>query len=220
MEELSPMVRRVLNLIVRYMDEHDGRAPSFREIGKVCGGSGGNAHGVVDLLIRLGYLEKIPRQARGLVLTEAGREYAARLLGQRNLIPLVGDLAAGAPIPYVVEASQGEFAQFIPIGHDLIHRWGNDLFAMRVKGTSMVDMLIDHGDIVILCPAQTCDDGEAVAVAVHGNQITGGTLKCLYHEPNGIIRLQPRSPLHQPQYYPAAQVEVRGLLVGLQRQYR
>jgi repressor LexA len=92
-----------------------------------------------------------------------------------------------------------------------------DSYALRVRGTSMVEDHIDDGDVVIVRPQQTVDNGD-IAVAIVNDQTENGgaTLKRFYLE-GDKVRLQPRNPAMQPIVVPADQVEVRGKVVKLLR---
>ena len=92
----------------------------------------------------------------------------------------------------------------------------NGLYALRVQGTSMIDALINDGDIVILEPQQTADPGEVVAVWIVDREET--TLKKYYPE-GARVRLQPMNSTMEPIYEDAANVEVQGKLVATIRAF-
>ena len=93
----------------------------------------------------------------------------------------------------------------------------DDCYALRVRGTSMIDDHIDDGDLVIVRPQQNVDNGD-IAVAIINDQTENGgaTLKRFYLE-GDTVRLQPRNPAMQPILVPADQVQVRGKVVKLLR---
>lgn len=129
-------------------------------------------------------------------------------------IPIVGRIAAGEPIPTIEDAAAGEFAETVPMPTAMLPRGAEDLFALRVRGYSMVDALINDGDIVILRPQETADNGETVAVWLKNERET--TLKRFYHE-GTRVRLQPANSTMQPIYTEATNVSVQGKLVGVIR---
>ena len=90
-------------------------------------------------------------------------------------------------------------------------------YALRVRGTSMIDDHIDDGDLVVVRPQQSVDNGDiAVAIVSDVTENGGATLKRFYLE-GDHVRLQPRNPAMQPIIVPADQVEVRGKVVKLLR---
>ncbi len=129
-------------------------------------------------------------------------------------IPIVGRIAAGEPIPVLEEATAGEFAETVPMPVSMLPRGNDKLFALRVRGYSMVDALINDGDIVIFKPQETADNGETVAVWLKSERET--TLKRFYRE-GTRVRLQPANSTMQPIYTDATNVSVQGKLVGVIR---
>jgi repressor LexA len=107
-----------------------------------------------------------------------------------------------------------EPAETIELSADLVPDNGTDLFALRVKGHSMVDSLINDGDVVLLRNQQTCENGETVAVWLKDEKET--TLKKLYREGNRI-RLQPANVTMEPIYTRPENVEIQGKLVTVVR---
>jgi repressor LexA len=83
----------------------------------------------------------------------------------------------------------------------------DNVFALRVKGTSMIDALVNDGDLVLMEQTNAWDDGDMVAVWLKDRQET--TLKKIYHE-GARIRLQPANATMDPIYVPAEEVEVQG----------
>lgn len=134
--------------------------------------------------------------------------------GNRVAIPLVGQIAAGTPIDVPNDLELGGFADPIELSADLLPARTDDLFALKVKGVSMIDALIDDGDIVILRRQQTAENGEPVAVWLKDEQET--TLKRFYRE-GGRIRLQPANASLQPIYTRPDNVEIKGRLVSVYR---
>jgi repressor LexA len=90
----------------------------------------------------------------------------------------------------------------------------NDVYALRVKGTSMIDALVDDGDVVIVQPADSVQDGDMVVAWLKVEKEV--TLKRLYRE-GGRIRLQPANSTMQPIYVDADNIEVQGKVVAVLR---
>ena len=211
MPDLSPRQQLILEFIRGYRADHS-YMPSVREIQAACGIS---STSVVDYNIRIlereGYLHRSPDISRGLELVggEPGRgvEVVA--------IPLIGAIAAGAPIP-VPEATawRDQDVETVSLPPELTPRHPEQLYALRVKGHSMIDALIDDGDVVVLRPASDVRDGEMVAAWLKLEEET--TLKRIYRE-GDRIRLQPANVQMDPIIVPAENVEVQGKVVAVIR---
>ena len=122
-------------------------------------------------------------------------------------IPLLGTVAAGVPIEMftvedTIEAPGGLWN-------------GRKVFALRVRGTSMIEAGIQDGDYLIVEPSAAADDGRMVVAEIEGEV----TVKKLYREPDGRIRLQPANPTMLPFIVRADRVKVRGTVVGILRKY-
>lgn len=203
-EGLSDKQQRILQFVETFLDEHD-YPPSIRDIQQGCDIS---STSVVDYNLKR--LEE-----RGLLRRDREISRAIQLPGnaggrRRQLtVPLLGKIAAGRPIPTPPDT--------LPPGYDEVEvtedqtRGRANAYALRVEGTSMIDALINDGDIVILEPTQSCDDGEMVAVWLKSENET--TLKKFYHE-GSRIRLQPMNSTMQPFYTSPDNVEVQGRVLS------
>jgi repressor LexA len=157
-------------------------------------------------LEREGYIERAPNIPRGIRLTsKSGRGRFAGIIR----VPFLGKIAAGEPI------------SFSDIGHETIEltrdivRDGEGLYALRVQGDSMIDALINDGDIVVMKHQKEASNGEMVAVRLKGRDET--TLKRFYWEKDRV-RLQPDNPNMRPLYVHPANVEIQGKVVAVVRQ--
>jgi hypothetical protein len=122
-------------------------------------------------------------------------------------IPLLGDVAAGQPLEmFSVEQS-------LDVPESLWN--GRKVFALRVRGQSMVDAGIRDGDYLIVEPCETADDGRTVVAEVDGHV----TVKKVFRAANGEIRLQPANPEMLPLIVRAEDVRVRGVVIGVLRKY-
>ena len=122
-------------------------------------------------------------------------------------IPLLGEVAAGQPI----EMFSVEETLDVPES-----MWqGRKVFALRVRGQSMIDAGIHDGDYLIVEPAQTADDGRTVVAEVDGQV----TVKKLFRAPGGQVRLQPANPEMLPLIINGEQVRIRGVVVGVLRKF-
>jgi len=161
----------------------------------------------LDALVRKGYIQR-SRQARGIRLLKEGPRELAAVTPVPTLIPVVGRIAAGAPL--LAEQNIEERIAVDP-------RWipGPGCFAVRVHGDSMINAGISTGDYVIVRPQPEADNGQIVAVLIEGE----ATVKRFYRERGGRIRLQPENPAIEPMFiHPKDQsVRVIGKVVGLFR---
>lgn len=203
--KLSDRQKNILKYIEVYVDER-GYPPSIREIGDRVGIS---STSVVDYNLRVlerdGYIRRDREVSRGLELVGAPRQAQPRLVR----IPVVGRIAAGLPIEAIEDPSE---VVELPVGSV-----PDDSYALRVRGTSMIDDHIDDGDVVVVRPQQRVDNGDiAVAIVSDATENGGATLKRFYLE-GDTVRLQPRNPAMEPIIVPADQVEVRGKVVKLLR---
>ena len=126
----------------------------------------------------------------------------------------MGTIAAGSPIP-VPEA--GTWArppeEMIPVPESMVRGKG-DVYALRVKGTSMIDALVDDGDVVLVRYQRTADNGEMVVAWLKEEEET--TLKKLHQEPDRV-RLQPANSTMEPIYTDPDNLEIQGKVIGVLR---
>jgi len=134
--------------------------------------------------------------------------------GHNRDVPLLGVIAAGAPIP-VPESEDWTAAaeEVLNLARDLVGD-GPNLFAVRVRGRSMIDACIMDGDIVVMQATNSAPDGEMVAVWLKDEHEV--TLKRIYREANQV-RLQPANRQMEPLYADPANVEIQGRVVAVIR---
>jgi repressor LexA len=167
---------------------------------------------VVDYNLRVlereGRIRRDREVSRGLELVGTNR--AQRQAQPRSMrIPVVGRIAAGVPIEAIEDPDD-----YVELAVGAVPE---NSFALRVRGTSMIDDHIDDGDLVVVRPQQSVDNGDiAVAIVSDATENGGATLKRFYLE-GDTVRLQPRNPAMRPIIVPADQVEVRGKVVKLLR---
>jgi repressor LexA len=195
--------RRVLDYIKRYFDEHQ-EAPTIAEIGKVFGmSSSASVHHVVSILEREGLIRRIPNVSRGIELVET------ESANQKYEIPLLGVVAAGTPIEAVLNY------ETVSIPRDMMRE--GRMFALRVRGDSMVDQQIRENDLIILQSQQTAENGQTVVALVDGSD---ATVKRFYGSRNQV-RLEPANPNYEPIIIrPPERVQIQGVVVGLIRKYQ
>jgi repressor LexA len=188
---------KVLEFLTDYQTKY-GRPPSIREIGeKVKISSTSVVNYYLDQLKKMGYLERDDRVSRGVRLTEKVNEII-QSTNELLHIPILGPIAAGplmlVPEPGVNYMNDKEY-DAVDIARSLLSskEKGNDLYALEVKGDSMIDAMINDGDIVVMKPAIEARNGEMVAVRVNDEY----TLKYFYKEKDRY-RLQPANPTMKP----------------------
>lgn len=209
MRDLSRRQQAILDYIAEFLDEND-YPPTIRDIQHELGIS---STSVVDYNLKVLEERNHIRRNRNI---SRGIELVGRTAGRRNVvaIPLVGQIAAGLPIPVPGDLEGSEQAETIELSSDIVPSHGDNLFALRVKGHSMVDALINDGDIVVLRQQETCENGETVAVWLRDQKET--TLKRFYLE-GDRVRLQPANVTMDPIFTDAANVEIQGRLVSVVR---
>lgn len=205
---LSGRQQAMLDFISNFIDKN-GYPPTIREIGKACGISSTSVVNYnLNKLERDGLLARDREVSRGLRVSEATH-------GNLIRVPLVGRIVASEPVNVPSDPSVfGEDAA-IELTRDIVDI-DDDLFALQVKGDSMVDAMINDGDIVIMRPHHRVQNGDLVAVWLNDREET--TLKRIYKE-GGRIRLQPANPTMSAIYVDdPATVEVQGKVVAVIRQ--
>jgi repressor LexA len=196
---LSTKQQKILDFLRRFIREKD-YPPSIRDIQEACGIS---STSVVDYnlkaLERMGYIHRDREVSRAIeLLNGSGRR--PRMIA----VPVVGQIAAGQPIP-VPEASV-DYSETVEIAEEMA-RGKENIYALRVKGTSMIDALVNDGDIIILEQAGSPENGEMVAAWLKSEQ--EATLKRFYRE-GGRVRLQPANEAMEPIYTDADNIEIQG----------
>ena len=209
MKTLSRRQQAILDFIGGFLDEND-YPPTIRDIQRELAIS---STSVVDYNLKVLEERDLIRRNRNI---SRGIELVGRIGQRRNVvaIPVVGQIAAGAPIPVPGDLEGSDLSETIELGSDLIPDQGRQMFALRVKGHSMVDALINDGDIVVLRQQETCENGETVAVWLRDQKET--TLKRFYLE-GERVRLQPANVTMDPIFTAAENVEIQGKLVSVVR---
>ncbi len=212
--ELRPRQQRILAYIAQFLEEN-GMPPTVRDIQHGCEIS---STSVVDYNLRLlerhGYLKRRSEIARGIELLD---ETGLPVNTGSTRVQIVGSIAAGEPIPAFSSEGASAAAEFdiVEVRPDLKKKHGT-LFALSVKGTSMIDALIDDGDVVVITPTNIAQNGEMVVAWLKEEE--EATLKKFYREGNRV-RLQPANSAMEPIYADADNVEVRGRVVEVLRQF-
>jgi repressor LexA len=211
MKGLSEKQQRMLDFILEFVDDK-GYPPTVRDILRGCQIS---STSVVDYNLRVlereGHLRRDSEISRGIGIF--GKS-SSNMIG----VPILGTIAAGQPIP-TPEADTWDItvsAETLDVASEMT-RGKTGVYALKVKGTSMIDALIDDGDIVLMQQTSVADNSEMVAVWLKNEGET--TLKRFYREP-GRVRLQPANIQLEPIYANPDNVEVQGRVIGVIRKLR
>lgn len=208
---LSERQQRMFEFITRFTQEK-GRPPTIREIGGHVGISSTSVVNYnLNILAREGLISREKEVSRGLRVMGA----KGALNGNGSFqIPLLGVISAGRPIPVPEAGLMPYEGETLSLTRDII-KDEEGLFALKVKGNSMIDALINDGDIVVMKKQEHADDGDMVAIWLKDEKET--TLKRIYREKKRI-RLQPMNPTMKAFYANANNVEVQGKVVLVVRQ--
>ena len=228
-KKLKERHKQVLDVIREYSEEH-GYAPSYREI---CARTDITSTSMVNYYLEqleeMGYIERSENISRSLQIKGAAQEKMDQVLGTVQeavqeisnalTIPVVGRIVASEPIPI----PSSDFALFdaetsVQVPESLIpfNTQKEDLYALEVDGDSMIDAMVNDGDLIIMKPVQEARNGEMVAVRLKDQNET--TLKHFYHE-GDRVRLQPANPTMDPIYVDSSSdLEIQGSVVLVIRQ--
>jgi repressor LexA len=207
-KELSERQRKILEFIRQFIAENRF-PPSIREIGEQVGITSTSVVKYnLDVLERKELIERDPDISRGIRVVGDLTEGLAAMIQ----VPLLGRIAAGVPIP--VPDTDFDPDSTIELTRDIV-KDEKGIYALEVQGDSMIDALINDGDIVLMRHQPNVENGELAAVWLRDQEET--TLKRFYLE-NDRVRLQPANPTMEAMYFPASGVEVMGKVLCVIRQ--
>ena len=203
MKGITDRQKEVLNFISEYT-EANAYPPTVRDIGEHFGISLRAVQDHIAALQKKGYLAQSQKRARSIRVLSDCRDREPELFVGK--VPLLGNVAAGKPL-----LSEENLDGYVNLTEPFV-RPGKSYFALRVRGTSMINAGILEGDLAIIEQCETAVDGQIV-VAVIDDAIT---LKRYYRE-SDRIKLQPENPDFQPIY--AKELRVVGILSNIVRTY-
>lgn len=191
MEKLTPNEKKTYDYIRRMIND-EGFAPSVRDICNACGiKSTATVHSYLNKLEEKGWIKREGSKSRAMRIEEPIAHSEPRRTAK---IPVLGNIRAGMPILAV--ENHEDYIDF-----PMMNRaWSyNELFALRVRGESMIGAGILDGDIVVVKKEQAANNGDIVVALIEDEDTleSTATLKTLYRE-NGYIRLQPENPTMEP----------------------
>ncbi len=201
---VTPRQRQIYEFISRHIDVHK-LPPTIAEIGRHFKmSSSASVHSILSALEREGLIKKIPNVSRGIELIKQESS------GESNGfdIPLLGMVAAGQPIEAILSH------ETVSAPRDMIDR--GRMFALRVRGDSMIEENIQDDDIIIVSAQQTAENGQVVVALIDGNY---ATVKKFYREAD-FIRLEPANPQFKPIFIKTPErIQIQGVVRGLIRNY-
>ncbi|HZJ24147.1 MAG TPA: transcriptional repressor LexA [Anaerolineales bacterium] len=202
--------QRILDFLFEYQRENR-YPPSIREIG--------NKTGITSTSVVNYYLDQLEK--KGMIERDRKISRGVRLSGLNSSsdtlrIPILGPIAAGLPLPELdpnVSYMTDSEANAVDIARSLLpaKEKGDNLFALEVKGNSMIDAMINDGDIVVIRPASDARNGEMVAVWLPRDN--EATLKYFFKEKDRY-RLQPANPTMKAIFVKKSEpLEIKGKVV-------
>jgi len=199
---LTRRQKEILDFLNGFIAEH-GYAPTIEEIGEHFSlRSLATVHKHLSNLQEKGLIKRAWNRSRALELVPS------EVKVQAVELPLLGRVAAGTPIE-AIEASE---TIFVP--EDMVGR--RETYVLQVKGDSMIDEQIRDGDFVIVENRRTARDGEMVIALLDGDSTT---LKKLYREGGGKVRLQPANARVKPIVVDQDRLRIQGVVIGVLRKY-
>jgi repressor LexA len=192
----------MLDGIERFIQRH-GYSPTLEEIGQMLGLSSlATVHKHLQNLESKGLIRRNWNHSRAIELTED-----ASSVREEAGAPLMGEVAAGYPIEAI------ENPEVIDVPRDFLGT--HDTFVLKVRGESMIDDGIRNGDLIIVESRNTAQPGQTVVALIDGAE---ATVKKFYPEGDTVL-LQPANATMPPLRYPARQVMIQGVVIGLMRRY-
>ena len=206
---LSERQRKIMEFIKTFSLDN-GYPPTIREIGEAVDISSTSVVNYnLNALQKEGYIKRDRTVSRGIRLTEGldGLRAAADLIR----VPLLGRIAAGNPVPVPEDGFAGDT---IELTRDIAPA-GSDIYALQVRGDSMIDAFINDGDLVIMHYQETAQNGDMVAAWLKNEEET--TLKRYYYE-GDRVRLQPENSQMAPIYVAPDNLQIQGKVLAVIRQ--
>lgn len=201
--------KQVLDFVARFVEDN-GYSPSYEEIARGLNlASLATVHKHISTLETKQYLKRGFNQSRSLDLGPKFIHDQRKVRPDSSLeIPLLGRIAAGSPVEAVEQHEVVHFGDFL----------GNpDVFALEVRGDSMIENHICSGDVVLVERTSQAKDGDIVVALIQGAETT---LKRFYREPGNMVRLQPANSALHPIYVEAKDLQIQGRLLAVLRKYK
>ena len=196
--------RQIYEYICRYNESHQ-QPPTIAEIGKQFQmTSSASVHSILSVLEREGLIRRIPNVSRGIEIVPPANSDS----NEESEIPLLGLVAAGQPIEAVLAH------ETVAVPKNMMGR--GRMFALRVRGDSMIEENIQDNDIIIVSSQETAENGQVVVALIDGNY---ATVKKFYRE-SDYIRLEPANPQFKAIFIKTpGRLQLQGVVRGLIRNY-
>ena len=208
---LTKRQRQIYDFVCGFVEEH-GYSPSLEEIAAAFGlSSVATVHKHVKHLVDKGYLQKAWNRSRSVEPVPSPESEKADD-GSIVHLPILGSVAAGRPIEAI--EPDAAVAETFAIPADMVPSSKNH-YVLRVRGDSMIEDQICDGDMVVIEGRNEARNGETVVALVDGAE---ATLKRFYRD-GAEVKLVPANSTMQPMVFHAANVEIRGVVRGLIRQF-
>ena len=206
--KISARQREILVFIEQQMRDR-GYPPSVREIGDAVGlTSPSTVHSHLNTLQRLGYLRRDPTKPRAIEVMYDPNSGAAMERRPVRHVPLVGDVAAGTDV-----LAEENVEELLPVPADFAGE--GELFMLRVRGDSMIDLGILDGELVVASQIDHPNNGDIVVAGIPGGEATVKT----YKRSGADVTLIPANPTMEPMIFRADEVEIFGRVVTVLRRY-
>jgi repressor LexA len=207
---LTRRQKEVMDFLSQFIHKN-GYSPSYEEIASGLGlASLATVHKHIQALESKQYLRRSYNHSRSL---EVGERYSNEERARRNdndylpSVPLLGRIAAGAPVEAIANPEQLHFSDFV--GHE-------GTFALEVRGESMIEDHICSGDFVLAERTNSVKNGDIVVALIDGSE---ATLKRYYLESDGRVRLQPANALMAPIFADPSTLDIQGRVLAVMRKY-
>jgi repressor LexA len=215
-KNLTERQKSILN-VLEIFHKDNGYPPSIREIGEQANISSTSVvNYYLEQLEEMGYIERDGRVSRGIRLIKPLSEVSHAIqavVDELLQVPVIGRIFAAVPVPVPAsDFSYMDAEHMVSVARSMLppREKAEGLFALEVQGDSMIDAMINDGDIVIMKPITEARNGEMVAIWLLDKDET--TLKYYYRE-NGKVRLQPANPTMEPIYVDPTTVQLQGKVV-------
>jgi repressor LexA len=210
MSSEAPTLTGKRRQILQFIEESlrtRGFPPSVREIGEAVGlSSSSTVHTHLGRLEDQGFLRRHPTIPRAIeVCWDPGSDTVLERRPTRH-VPLIGDVAAGTDV-----LAQENYEELLPLPEDFTG--DGNLFMLRVRGESMIDIGILDGDFVVVSQSEKAENGDVVVAGIPGDEATVKT----YKRRGNTITLIPHNPTLEPMVFPASEVNVFGKVVTVIR---
>jgi len=204
---LTPKQLQILTRI-RDLRLARGYSPTMQELADELGVSKVTVFEHVEALIKKGALIRQPNKARSL---EVSPDVKLPDEQRNTKLPLVGTIAAGSPIEAVEQREHLDLEDLFLGVHE-----GTGMFVLKVRGDSMINEQIRDGDYVICDKRYGAQSGQTVVALTENGE---ATLKMLFHERDGRVKLQPANDQYEPIYTTPDKLKIQGVVIGVVRTY-